>query len=144
MSYATHEDLVARYGAREIECLLDQDGDGRADAGRADAALADASAEIDAVLARCWILPLEFEGPWPALTAIACALARQALHDDRQVDSVDAAARRARRLLDDIAAGRANLVTADGMTLGRTAPAGLSASQTDDVRLTDGVLGILL
>ncbi|WP_419737935.1 phage protein Gp36 family protein [Ruegeria sp.] len=120
MSYAAAADLRARFGADEIDQLLDQDADGRPDDGRLEAVLADAAAAIDARLARLYDLPLP-EGDYPLLRAIACDLARARLYDDEMSDTVKHAARRARAQLGALAGGQAVLVRADGKAVRRRA-----------------------
>lgn len=115
MTYATRQDLVARFGAQEVADLLDTPRDAhdpRADAPAADtpadsrlaAALGDAAAEIDAALAPRYALPLP-DGPWPRLAGLACDLARRRLYDDRPSEIVTERARSARAALKRLAAG---------------------------------------
>ena len=115
MSYATRADLEARFGALEIARLADADtaGGEAGDAARIDAARADAAAEIDAALSPAFEWPL-VGGPWPALTAIACDLARARLYDDDPPKRVLGNAHRARRTLEQLADGRLRLVDASG------------------------------
>ncbi len=120
MRYATAADLRARFGAPEIDKLLDQDADGTPDDGRLEAVLADASAAIDARLADGWDLPLP-QGSYPLLTPIACDLARALLHDEEMTDAVKYAARRARAQLSALVKGGAHLVAADGTRVPRRA-----------------------
>jgi len=120
MSYAVATDLRARFGAREIDCLLDQDADGTPDEGRLEAALADAGAEIDARLAEAYELPLP-AGPYPLLVGIACDLARARLYDDTENKTVMNGARRARTQLSELVDGSARLVTAQDTTIERRA-----------------------
>ena len=112
MTYATSQDLAARFGADEA---LDLAGTGEA---RIDAALADAAAEIDAALAAAYRLPLG-DGPWPRLVAIACDLARARLYDDVSSAEVSARADRARATLARLAAGEEALLDAAGRPLSR-------------------------
>ena len=110
MTYATRDDLSARYGAAEIEDL--------APAGavpdRAATALADAAAEIDGRLAPVYSLPLPQPGRYPALKRIACAIARRHLYDEAPTDAVRDGARRARDELGRIASDRAAIVSETG------------------------------
>lgn len=109
-SYADRADLVARYGAADVDVLAPApDGPGAAD--RAAAYLADASAVVDQRLAAVYALPLP-AGDWPLLKSIACRLAWLALHDDEAPEAVKAAAGRARRDLDRLLQGV--LAAADG------------------------------
>jgi len=120
MSYATATDLRTRFGACEIDQLLDQDADGVPDEGRLEAALADAGAQIDARLAEAYDLPLP-EGPYPLLVGIACDLARARLYDDVENKAVMNGASRARRQLSELVDGAARLVTAEGTKIDRRA-----------------------
>ncbi len=88
MTYATLNDLLARFGAEEIERLGQT---------RAEAALADASAEINASLAGRYTLPLSQSQR--LLTVIAGDLARARLYDDSEHEPSREAARQARKLL---------------------------------------------
>ncbi len=117
--YATRADLVARFGSCEIGDLADEDMDGRDDPGRIDAVLADVSAEIDAALARAWDLPLEGPGPWPALTAAACDLARLRLYDEAPPEGVIARARAARSALRGLVDGKSALLDAASSIVAR-------------------------
>ena len=111
MSYANRQDLIDRFGQAEIDSL----DPGAADDtfARVTTALADAAAEIDAVLAAAWDLPLPV-GPWPLLTAIASDIARARLYDDVAPETVTARATRARSKLRTIPDGRYQLVSEAG------------------------------
>ena len=121
MAYATREDMVKRFGAREIEDLEAAPRDGvdasddpqAAGAGRIGTALGDASVEIDAQLAARFVLPLP-AGPWPRLVPITCDIARARLYDDEVPEAVANHARSARRALEGLAAHKAVLVDAAG------------------------------
>ena len=107
MTYASRDDLAARFGSDEIDELAPTSGM------RATAALADADAEIDAALATAYDLPLD--GTFPALRAIACDVARLRLYDDAvPPEAVLGRATRSRTRLREIADGRSGLVDADG------------------------------
>ncbi len=116
MPYATRDDLAARFGSSELDALAPEAGG----SSRADAALDDASAEIDGALHDLYPLPLP-AGPWPALRAVACALARLRLFDDEAPKSVRAAALAARRQLGGLARGELALVDAAGVRAPRRA-----------------------
>ena len=112
--YATAADLSARFGS-DIDQLADRDGDGLADADVVAAVLADVSAEMDGYLAVRYELPLAAPVPL-LLNRLACVLARERLAYQAGVElGPDAAIRReaeaARRMLADLAAGRASLGT---------------------------------
>ena len=107
MTYASRDDLAARFGSDEIDELAPTSGM------RATAALADADAEIDAALATAYDLPLD--GTFPALRAIACDVARLRLYDDAvPPEAVLGRATRSRTRLREIAEGKSALVDSDG------------------------------
>lgn len=122
MPYATREDLDARFGAAEINDVAAADSDdvdARPDAAaRVAAVLADASAEIDAVLADGYDLPLP-AGGYPLLTAACCDIARLRLYDDSAPDRVMGRASSARKRVRQLAAGELHLVAADGTRVER-------------------------
>ena len=112
MTYATRTDLEERFGEHEALDLAGmQDG-------RIESALADAAAEIDAVLAAAYRLPL-VGGPWPRLVGIACDLARRALYDDVSPGEVTARAERAQAALARLAAGDEALIDDSGQSAPR-------------------------
>ena len=116
MTYATRADLVARFGAGEMDLLAPLD---EADASaRADAALADASAEFDAVLADGYDLPLP-AGEYPLLKAAACDVARLRLYDEAAPDVVMGRASSARKRVGQVAAGALALVSGTGARVER-------------------------
>ena len=116
MAYATRADLVARFGADEMDILAPLD---EADASaRADAALADACAEIDAVLADGYDLPLP-AGEYPLLKAAACDVARLRLYDEAAPDVVMGRASSARKRVRQVAAGALALVSGTGARVER-------------------------
>ena len=116
MMYATRDDLVARFGADEIDDLA-----GASSASpRILSALADAGAEIDAILASEYAVPLPGGTAYPALVAIASDIARLRLYDDAvPQEAVLERARRSRARLRELVGGRAELLTADGTSVSR-------------------------
>lgn len=77
MSYATRDDMVARFGHREVMMLTDRDLTGDIDDTVLFDALAAASSEIDGYLGGRYRLPLN---PAPnVLTVYACDIARYRL-----------------------------------------------------------------
>lgn len=74
MTYATDAALSAQSYAREIEQLLDRDGDGAADAGVLSLATSTVDAMIDGYLSALYEVPL-VPAP-PLVTQIACDLVR--------------------------------------------------------------------
>lgn len=116
MPYATRADLVARFGAAEIDDLAPVD-----DAGvcvRADAVLADTDAEIDAVIAERFDTPLP-PGTYPLLKAAACDIARGRLYDDAAPERVLGRGSSARKRVARVATGELHLLDANG---GRVEP----------------------
>ena len=122
MSYATRQDLIARFGADEV-AVLDPGTDPGTEDGdypRIAAALADAAAEIDAVLAPVYPLPLP-AGRYPLLVGIACDIARSRLYDDAPTDAVRERAQRSRSKLKPLATGRTRLLDDAGTEIARRA-----------------------
>ncbi|WP_420011028.1 phage protein Gp36 family protein [Tateyamaria sp.] len=122
MSYADRQDLIDRFGQTEIESLDPGAADGAF--ARVTTALADAAAEIDAVVAAAWDLPLP-PGPWPLLVAIASDIARARLYDDVAPETVTARATRARAKLRSIPEGRYQLLSVAGDIAPRRAGSGV-------------------
>lgn len=116
MAYATRDDLVARFGADELDEIapLDDHGASR----RAEAVIADACAEIDAVLAEGYDLPLP-SGEYPLLKAAACDVARLRLYDDTAPDRVMGGASSAHKRIRQLAAGELHLLAATGARVER-------------------------
>lgn len=112
-TYASLQDLIARFGADEVIRHLDRDRDGVADPDTVSQILADVSALIDGYLAGRYRLPLA--GAGALLTGLACDLARAAyLGASLAVDGPEAAAAKAARAtLRDIADGRVVLAAGD-------------------------------
>jgi phage gp36-like protein len=105
LAYASQQDLVTRYGERELVELTDRavPPAGVIDAAVVTRALDDASAEIDSYLAARYGSVLGTASP---VLRDACEiLARERLFDDRVTDAVKRDADRVRRWLHDVAAG---------------------------------------
>jgi len=108
MPYATQTDLIARYGAQEIEGISDYDATGAGDDAAVSTALSDASVEMDAYIANSHTLPLI--KPYPSLLVrLCCELARYALYKDKASDAVRTGREDAIALLRRIASGDAKL-----------------------------------
>lgn len=107
MPYATLADLTARFGEEELIQLTDRLGAGVVDAVVAGAALAEADAEIDAYLAGRYALPLAAVPQ--ILVRLACDIARYRLATDTPLEEVRKRYEDARRLLENLAAGRVTL-----------------------------------
>ena len=136
MAYATKEDMVKRFGAREVDDLLNQSSRDQDDhAGIVQAALDDASSEMDAFLAVTYALPLQAT-TWPQLVAIACDLARARFYDDAPPENVVNRRRSALARLRDLARGTMVLVAADGTIASRKAT-GIPADPDDEAFTAD-------
>lgn len=120
MGYATPTDLIARFGADEIEQLSDFAAVGVADYAVIDSALADASDEIDGYLATRYQLPLDST---PALLVrIACDIARYRLWKDRASEQVRKGYDDALLVLKRLSAGTMQLTLAAGSVTVSAAP----------------------
>lgn len=127
MTYAIWQDMVARFGAGELQKLdpsrvkpmpaaeppVAEDYPGLT------VALGDASAEIDGFLAPLYALPLE-GGPWLFLRRLACDLARFYLYDNSVPDAVGERAKAARETLASIRSGEVALLDAAGKAPARS------------------------
>lgn len=123
MTYATQADLEERFGSRELIQVTDKDNTGGINDAALALALADADAEIDSRLAVRYGVPLS--APVPArITAVACAIARYRLHEDRASQRIRDDYDDAVNWLRDVAAGKADVpglsepVTLDGENFG--------------------------
>lgn len=107
MSYARIDDMVARFGEREIAQLTNRDGLDVVDADVLDEALADANAEVQGYLATRYRVPPD---PVPRLLVrVACDVARYRLYDDGATDEVRRRYEDAVRLLKSVADGGVSL-----------------------------------
>lgn len=109
MSYATQQNLVDRFGERELIELTDRSEppQGTVDAGVVAAALAAADSLIDSYVGRRYDLPL---ASVPAqIATVAGDIARYELHTDAPPERVVSARDAALRFLRDVAAGNAVL-----------------------------------
>jgi phage gp36-like protein len=106
MAYATQDDLVARFGEKQIKALSDRDNTGAIDTARVDQALADMSNLIDGYLADRYPLPL---ASVPAqLVPLACDMARYLLAE-RPTEEIRSRYEDARQWLDKVAQGKYGL-----------------------------------
>jgi phage gp36-like protein len=112
--YGSQADMEDRFGTEELIQLTDRTGSGVIDAAVLNRAIADADAEIDGYLASRYKLPLA-ETP-PALTRIACDIARYLLYDDAVIDSVKDRYDNAVKFLRGVARGDVSLVEQTGDT----------------------------
>lgn len=107
MTYATQQDLVDRFGTRELIQLTDTTQSGQIDASRVSIALSDADREIDMYLSRRYDLPL---ASTPAgLKVLAADIARYKLYTHAPPEEVTERYKGARSVLSDIAKGLAGL-----------------------------------
>lgn len=112
MAYCTAQDLLDRFGERELIDAADRDQDGVADAAVISAACDDAAAEIDARISRRYAVPTTRA---PALLRVlACDIARFRLFATRPHDEARKRYEAALALLDAIAEGEVRLGEDDG------------------------------
>lgn len=116
MTYATQQDLIDRFGSQELIELTDRASTGAIDATVITRALNDADAEINGYLAGRYSLPLATTPP--ALSRMACDIARYRLYEDRATEAVTQRYKDAVRFLDGIAKGLVSL----GLNAAGTAP----------------------
>ncbi len=114
MPYTTLQDLIDRFGRREIVQLTDraEPPSGAIDEAVVDRAIADADAEIDSYLmAAGYALPLD---PVPTvIRRLAPQIVRHLLYEDAETDLVRQRYEDARRVLESIVAGRVKLGEGD-------------------------------
>lgn len=127
MAYATQQDLVVRFGQRELVELTDRADPptGEIDAAIVATALGEAAGVVDGHIARRYPLPLA--GVPPILTDLACDIARYRLFEHRVTEAVQARYDAALRTLGAIADGALRL-TVGGAELAQH-PAVLAAAQ---------------
>ena len=107
MAYCELQDLIDRFGERELVDAADRDGDGKADEAVVLAACEDAAAEIDARLARRYRVP--FARSTRILRALSCDIARHELLNPRPHEEAIRRYEAAVKLLESIAAGDLSL-----------------------------------
>ena len=107
MAYCELQDLIDRFGERELVDAADRDGDGAPDAEVVAAACEDAAAEIDARLACRYAVP--FARPTRILRALSCDIARHELLNPRPHEEAIRRYEAAVKLLESIAAGDLSL-----------------------------------
>lgn len=104
MAYLTLDDLVARFGEREMLDVADRDDDGVVDAGVLAAAIGDAERDVDAQIGARYAVPL---ATVPDLVKrVAAQLARYYLHVANPPEWVRAGYKDALAILADIRDGR--------------------------------------
>jgi len=107
MAYCELQDLIDRFGERELIDAADRDGDGAPDAEVVAAACEDAAAEIDARLACRYAVP--FARSTRILRALACDIARHELLTPRPHEEAIRRYEAAVKLLESIASGELSL-----------------------------------
>jgi len=86
MAYCTEQDLITRYGEKELIQLTDKDNVGQLDLDVIESAIADADSLIDGYLGGRYGLPIK---PVPrALGRIACEICRYYLYENLASDEV--------------------------------------------------------
>lgn len=107
MTYATHDNMVARFGEPELIQLTDKTNGLTVNAASVALALTDADAEINSYLASRYSLPLT--QTTDEVVRMACDIARYRLHDSKVTDLVQARYDAVIAKLRDIAKGVASL-----------------------------------
>lgn len=109
MSYATRQDMIDRFGERELIALTDREGEvGTIVDAVLDRALADADAVIDAHLQSAgYTLPLQVASK--LLCNVAVDIARAKLHDENPSETVLSREKGAMRTLEKISSGALKL-----------------------------------
>ena len=129
MSYAIQQDMIERFGEREVRILTDRDNQGLIDATVLAYALTQADAEVDGYLQGRFALPL---ATVPVLlVGIACDVARYRLAgtDIRETDPIRTRYKDAIKLLTSISKGELQL----GLSAG-----GEAAPEAGAVRVVEG------
>ena len=109
--YATTEDLIDRYGEREIAQLTNVDGLDVIDVAAVERALDDANSEAHAYICARYPVPVQ---PAPVLLVrIVCDIARYRLYDDSAPDEVRRRYDDAVRMLRGIAAGEVSIAAVE-------------------------------
>jgi phage gp36-like protein len=103
VTYATQQDLIARFGYDEIAQLSDTEGTGALDQARIDQVLADTDARIDGYLGSRYVLPLTTSPP--ILANLACDIARYLLAKTVPTDEMRARYEDAVKWLTSVAKG---------------------------------------
>jgi len=109
MTYATQQDMVDRFGEREVIALSDRDNNGAIDAAVVTASLISTDNEINAYLAGGYSLP--FPSVLPVIRDFACDIARYRLSSGEVVetDEVRNRYRDAIKFFEKVASGKISL-----------------------------------
>lgn len=126
MAYITEQDLVSRFGQREIQQLSDRSNMGTIDSAVVSTAINDASAEIDTYLAGKYALPLASNPV--VLISVAANIARYHLYDLRATEIVQARYDDAIKFLKAISNGTASLGLDSSNTNVESSSAGVKSS----------------
>ncbi len=125
MTYATQQNMIDRFGEKELTQLTDRANSGSIDVAVLSRALEDADAEINGYLATKYALPLN-SAPL-VLTRIAADIARYFLYDDRATDQVTQRYKDAVKFLQNVAGGQVTI----GVDSLNEAPAATGGPQYD-------------
>ena len=128
MSYASLQDLIDRYGERELLEVADRavPPAETIDSEIVDRAIEDARGEIDSYLSPRYAVPLASVPE--SVRSVACVIARYRLHDDRATERIRYDYEAAIRWLRDVSTGRA--VIAELVPVGRSVGAAVRAPAT--------------
>lgn len=108
MTYVTSEEMVARFGEREMIQLTDRDNEtGEVNLDVLNAALADAQAEVDGYISVRYATPLVTVPD--VVKSITADIARYRLYDTEVPETVEKRYEAALRFLRDVSARRASL-----------------------------------
>lgn len=107
MGYCTVQDLIERFGERELRDSVQLDADAPIEGPAFAAAIVDASAEIDAYLSQRYAVPIQRRVP--VLVTLACQIARYRLLDGRDHKQAIERYERAIELLKALASGEVGL-----------------------------------
>lgn len=119
MTYATPEDMTARFGEADMQALTDLTGSGLGDDAVTQAALLDSDEEINGYIAAAgYALPLPVPVP-NSVKYVACDFARWRLYKDAANEQVRDRYKYGVRWCEGVASGRIKLVGADGKELPR-------------------------
>jgi len=140
-TYCTQQDLVVRFGLAHLLLLADRDQDQVLDADVVAQAIASASAEIDLAVRGLYAVPLSPVDP--VIVDIACDLALLRLYvaPTNLPEGVLEAAKVARALLTEIAAGRRDLTAARISVAAGPATNDVLTAADDPMFTLDGLKG---
>jgi phage gp36-like protein len=108
-SFASRTELVVRFGEAEVASLEDPDNTGVPDSSVSTEALDDATQECSTYVAMKYPAPLVTPIPAP-LVRVCCDVARFRMYKDRPTEEVKYRYERAVRWLEQLAAGKVQLI----------------------------------